>query len=265
MAPLSSWLNAASGSPKSNDATSRRNGHLKLRRVKPSAWVEVDQTGLSEHDSISSGMGSTGKSDAQTTVIVLQQAQSGFDGYVGTESFSPIAGIQDNWMAVVRFESADHLDAWMHSPERRDLVRAGTGIFDDMSVRRVASGFGSWFGAEEGRGLPLWKQAAAVFVALYPLTLIITLWGTDPLHLPLSTGLLIGDVVSVALLSYLLMPLTNRLLGFWLKPTRDVKFMTTMGGVLAIGIFTVAVWLLFTYTIPGSGPHLEQQHAVEAK
>ena len=193
------------------------------------------------------------------------QAQAGFDGYVGTAVFPPIEGIQDNWTVVVRFESSDHREVWMSSSSRRALVRAGESIFDDMTVRRISSGFGAWFGADEGRGLPLWKQTVAVFAALYPLTLIITLWGTDPLGFRLSTDMLIGVAVSVALLLYLIMPLTTRVLAVWMKPSKEMSFMATAGGILAIAAFTAATSLFFSYVTTPSNPHAAPPAATAAK
>jgi len=102
--------------------------------------------------------------------------------------------------------------------------------------------FASWQG----------RIGMAVLVALYPLTLIISLWGTGPFGFPLVTGMLIGDTVLVVLLSYLVMPLTNRVFGFWMKPDCEVTSLVSIRGVLAIPAFTVLVWFVFGYffTVP---------------
>ena len=194
----------------------------------------------------------------QDRIVEVQQS---FPGYIGTEFFPPIDGIQDNWTAVIRFENAADLDAWSSSSERSAILQDAGGIFDDMTVRRVASGFGAWFSmgdnARHSAGVPaLWKQTLAVLVALYPLTLILSLWVTHPLDVSFATGLLIGDTISVVLLSYLVMPWTNRILAFWMNPTASRRLSTAIAGIGLIAAFTAVMWALFTYLVPHSGTGL---------
>ncbi len=179
----------------------------------------------------------------------MEEAQEGLDGYISTEVFPPIAGIQDNWTAVVRFDSTENLDNWMNSASRQDLLRKGNDIFEDMSIRKVETSFGAWFppGNKVGMGSNSpanWKQTLAVFAALYPLTLVITLWITEPYIDTLSTSLLIGDAISVALLSYFVMPFTNRILHFWLIP-KKASWRIALVGVLVLAVFTALVWYVF--------------------
>ena len=60
----------------------------------------------------------------------------------------------------------------------------------------------------------------------------------------LSTSLLIGDAISVALLSYFVMPFTNRILHFWLIP-KKASWRIALVGVLVLAVFTALVWYVF--------------------
>lgn len=148
-----------------------------------------------------------------------------FPGCLGNEVFVPVPGLQDEWVVVVRFESAEHLREWLRSDVRRRLVAEADSLWDDVRVERFSGGFPGWFAPATTRpGAPAfppqWKQAMSVLLALYPTVMLLTFFLSPRLAgLPLAGAMFVGNVVSVAILTWLLMPLVNRLLGFWLVPT----------------------------------------------
>lgn len=143
-------------------------------------------------------------------------------GLVRAELVPSVPGVQDETVAILTFSDREALDRWLGSPERARILRA----MDELSVSarnlNVLVGFPGWFGRPGGGAPPRWKQAAIVFVALVPLSLGLTvareqlLPGAD-----LWATVVTQAGINVAVLTWILVPLLNRLLGRWLYPQNE--------------------------------------------
>ncbi len=83
----------------------------------------------------------------------------------------------------------------------------------------VVGGFGGWFPARPGQpeGPKRWKQSIAVFIALFPTSLLITLVRVEVApNMNVVLGVFIGNVLGILALTYVLMPRVTRWLGSWL-------------------------------------------------
>lgn len=190
----------------------------------------------------------------------MNQEESTFEGFRGTELFRPIEGLQDEWTTLYRFDNAEHLDAWLTSPERQRMLAEGR-KFNDFKLRTIDDSFGSWFAFEEnGKEAPPpseTKTAIAVWVGLYPTVVLLTL-ALSPLKMPLWLGLLVGNLLSSFIMSFLTMPYyVNRLLKRWLRPSPDESAAKTnlvgLGIVAAVTVFWGVVFYLVTtqiWTLP---------------
>jgi antibiotic biosynthesis monooxygenase (ABM) superfamily enzyme len=185
----------------------------------------------------------------------MTDAEHAFPGFLGQELYPPVPGVQADWTAVFRFGSAEYLEAWLQSPQRAALLAAGE-QFKDFDVHRVSSPFGSWFSLSDGSsdaGSPsTWKTALSVLVGLYPTVVLLTLgiseiWpGAD-----LWQSLLLGNVLSVGLLTWIVMPVVTRALRFWLAPDPRItdRRVDVIGAAVSIAFLTVAAtvfWLATT-------------------
>jgi antibiotic biosynthesis monooxygenase (ABM) superfamily enzyme len=182
-----------------------------------------------------------------------------FAGFRGSDLLRPVPGIQEEWVILTTFDTTAHLEDWLGSPERRAVLAEG-GAFGDFSVRRIASPYGSWFGGRRGSGevqTPDWKTAVSVLVGLYPTVVLLTLalariWPNAPLW----GSLLVGNVLSVSVLTWLVMPNVTRILRFWLVPDPPGSRRNDLVGLgLSLGFLTVAAvvfWLATTviWTLP---------------
>ncbi len=171
----------------------------------------------------------------QATVKRLMTAESRFAGFLGTEFIPPVPGVQDEWVTLIRFDSQEHLQAWFDSPERRELLKELDTSVDRLDVRQVGGSFGGWFAAPTGKGVPNWRQAMAVLLMLYPAVMLITLLlgpRLTDLGLSLAASVFVGNVVSVAALTWALMPAANRILRGWLSP--DAGPSATIAGTVAL-------------------------------
>ena len=53
--------------------------------------------------------------EAQTAIT---DAARRFDGFIGTEVLGPVAGLQEEWVAIFRLESNKAMKRWLASPDR---------------------------------------------------------------------------------------------------------------------------------------------------
>jgi antibiotic biosynthesis monooxygenase (ABM) superfamily enzyme len=147
-------------------------------------------------------------------------AQAHFPGYLATEFFEPHEKL-DEWVDIVRYDSVRDLSDWMDSKERKDLLGELDGIVESMHAHRV-TGLEGWFSVNRGPGdaivpPPAWKQALAVLFALYPTVMVLSYLNPLMQNLSMAVQMFIGNILSVALLTWLVMPQVSRFLSFWLN------------------------------------------------
>ncbi len=186
-------------------------------------------------------------------------AERTFPGFRGSDLLPPVPGVQREWAILTTFDTAAHLEDWLTSSERRAVLAEGSD-FADFSVRRMASPYGSWFGRRRGTAeaaTPDWKTALSVLVGLYPTVVLLTLGLTEiwP-NAPLWSSLLVGNILSVSVLTWVVMPTVTRLLRFWLEPEPPGSRRNDLVGlVVSVGFLTLAAvvfWLATTvvWTLP---------------
>ncbi|WP_316766922.1 antibiotic biosynthesis monooxygenase [Streptomyces sasae] len=182
----------------------------------------------------------------------MVEEESRFEGFRGTELFRPVEGLQEEWTTLYRYDSAEHLDAWLTSPQRQEVLAEGK-KFSDFDLRTIDNSFGSWF-AFEGNGKETpprpseTRTSLAIWVGLYPTVVLLTL-GLSPLHLPLWIGLLVGNLLSSFIMSFLTMPYyVNPLLGRWLRPPPEEPARANLRG-LGIVVAALACWAVVFYFV----------------
>lgn len=142
-----------------------------------------------------------------------------FPGFLGSELLQPVEGVQDDHVIVASFASRSDLDRWLESDERRDWLSLTEQLVEGDRTLNVVGGFGGWFPAQPSRpqGPKLWKQSIAVFIALFPTSLIITLVrGEVAPNMNLVLGVFVSNVLGILALTYVLMPRVTKWLGRWL-------------------------------------------------
>src|SRR5262245_10586488 len=178
----------------------------------------------------------------------IQQAQSKFPGYRGSYVQPPVAG-ELGWTTLMRFDTADQLDTWLKSPERAALVKESESLVDYAHLQRMGTSFPGWFPTDPktGKGPPNWKAAMLVLLGLFPIVMLEARF----LKLPVnpSLGMFIGNVISVAMTTYLTMPLFIKVLHWWLFPKSEAsKVAVNAAGAALIFLFyaisVAALWHL---------------------
>lgn len=146
------------------------------------------------------------------------ESMARFDGFMNAQLFPPVEGVQHESVIVFSFRSRPQLDQWFNSDIRRQqLARLDEHIEGERQVN-VVGGFSGWF-AFGPREVKPWKQAATVLLALYPTVLVLNevLGWVLPDDFPYLLAVLIGNVIGVAILSWILMPKLTAILNSWLR------------------------------------------------
>lgn len=179
----------------------------------------------------------------------VRQAESEFAGFRGSEVFRPVAGVQDEWTVSYKFDDAEHLDAWLTSDRRRQLLSDDR--FTDFTMRRIDHSFGNWFDYGDTDAPPPsdFKTSIAVWMGLYPTVVFLTLL-TAPLGMPLWLGMLVGNLLSSFVMSYVTMPFYgNPILRFWMSPAKNARQPLTNVKGFALVLAINAVWAVIFYLV----------------
>lgn len=183
----------------------------------------------------------------------LDAAAEAFPGFQSGTSHELGAG---RWLAVLQFDTPEHLSAWQQSEERGELLKK----VDLISVSEnevVPTGFGRWFAvsARDQLQTPVWKQAMVVVAVLYAMVSVldITLGNAvgkglsvegsqvfGGLGLPFPVVVFIGNAVGTVILTWVLMPIVVRLMDWWLRPDATPKT-TGWGVVVLVAVYALEV------------------------
>ena len=74
----------------------------------------------------------------------IRQIEVRFPGYKGLQLQPPIPGLQDDWVSLLRFDTSEHLHAWLESDARRAALRE-VESFVEQREEQVATAFSGWF------------------------------------------------------------------------------------------------------------------------
>ncbi len=182
----------------------------------------------------------------------IAAAQSKARGLQGYRFEPPVPGVQDDYVAILRFDTEANLQAWLDSPERRRLVEEAEPLTDEFHAR-LGTGFEQWFREESTQAGPpsVWKMDMIVLLLLYP---IVFLWGVyvgtpildRMLHLPWALNLFIGNVFSVLLTGFAVPWVANRM-GWWISPAGRTFLPNLAGTGLLVAIYAASIFVFWKF------------------
>jgi antibiotic biosynthesis monooxygenase (ABM) superfamily enzyme len=146
-------------------------------------------------------------------------------GYQTTEIYPPADG-QEPWVIVVHFDDHETLSAWLDSPKRAEWIARKPSEIPDFRLKTLPSGFAAWFvGTIEGSAVPLppkWKMALTVLIMLYPTVMLLSIYVSPHIHsLGLAWSILASNILSVAILQWIVQPALDPVLGPWLRANEE--------------------------------------------
>jgi antibiotic biosynthesis monooxygenase (ABM) superfamily enzyme len=205
------------------------------------APVQGREAGLSRKGELDRGLGSSPEgADGPVTATVTRRVKPGhepfyerfldgiiaaaieFAGHLSVEVFRPGAASSGEYRVVYRFDTREHLQAWLDSDERAAwLERAEPHVSGPMGTQ-VLTGLETWFTLPSHPGIPpppRYKMAILAWIAIFPLiTLMVILLGPLLEGLSVIPRLAITTAVTVPIMTWLVMPRVTRLLRGWLYP-----------------------------------------------
>ncbi|MFG6665684.1 antibiotic biosynthesis monooxygenase [Halomonas sp. HNIBRBA4712] len=147
---------------------------------------------------------------------------SDFPGYLGSGVLAPPRG-DDEYQIVFRFSDPDTLNAWEFSASRKGWLKRGQGLFDSP-VEQRAMGLGAWFHMDGVEPTPRWKQAVAVWLAFFPISLLFQwLFGGLLADWALVPRVLVSTLALTPIMVFIFIPLSTRLLAPWLSGRFSLK------------------------------------------
>ncbi len=184
----------------------------------------------------------------------IQAAQAKYPGYRGTYLQPPTGGNDGHWTTILRYDSSANLEAWMNAPERKSLLAETKEFIESEDFIRLKTAFPGWIPVDPvtGEAPPNWKAALLVLLGLFPIVMLemkflsplLAGWGIHA-----SLGTFIGNSISVALTSFITMPLFVGWFGWWLFPKSNTTATMQGVGILAVlfALEVIALWKLLPW------------------
>ena len=177
----------------------------------------------------------------------IHQAEARFAGFRGVYVQAP-SNNQGHWITLLQFDTIEHLDQWLQSPDRQKLLSESAPLISSIESHRMISPYSGWFAsiAKVASLPPVWKQSMLVLLVLFPIVMLEIKY-LSPLTAswPLAVGTFIGNALSIALISFPMMPIAIYFLGWWLLPEKGKRRMKTICGTVLLFALYLAEILLF--------------------
>ena len=179
----------------------------------------------------------------------IQKLQATFPGYLGS-FVQPPQHNETGWTTVLRFDSAAHLDGWLKSSARAEMVKESEDLVAGFHAQRVDTSFPGWAPNDPATGSPpsMWKTACLVLLTLFPVVML-ELRFLNPHIEALNPAVrtFIGNAISVGLTTWPLMPLAILAFHGWLYPEGQPRWMAwamPIGLVLCYLLEIAVLWHL---------------------
>jgi len=186
--------------------------------------------------------------------VRIAQSKTDTPGFLGT-CIIPAKGGNNVWLSITRFDSQEHLDAWLGSAERAEILPQLRSLLDEeFDTITNRSPFGAIVRIVGGQPLtsPRWKMVLLVVSALFPTVVVLTRFlgiALEPLGLQSGIQMLIGNLVGTVILTFLLMPYFSRAFAWWIDPVAGQGLKTSTLGALAV-TFIYAAEVAFFWVFP---------------
>lgn len=161
----------------------------------------------------------------------LRRAAQYHSGFLRADLSTPLDcddGVM-KYYSIIHFASPSQLDLWLASEVRQRFFKEGESFFLAYRFKSFTTGLEGWFsiqgGSRRSLGPPRWKQILSVVLGLYP-TVILQGMAFSALGVmqgwPLPTAMLVNNLITSSLLTWVVMPRVSQLLRFWLRPAYSI-------------------------------------------
>jgi uncharacterized protein len=186
--------------------------------------------------------------------VRIQAAQARYPGYRGMY-LQPPAEKDGLWTTIIRYDTAEHLEAWKEAPARAKLLKESQVFIEHEHLTRLATSFPGWVPIDPmtGKGPPNWKTALLVILGLFPIVMLemrflSPVLAALGLHASLATFL--SNFVSVFGTTFVTMPLFIRWFGWWLFTEKTTPAWILPFGFGLLGVLFAIEVGAFWYLLP---------------
>ncbi|WP_449372723.1 antibiotic biosynthesis monooxygenase [Arthrobacter psychrolactophilus] len=159
-----------------------------------------------------------------------QELAREWPGYLGS-GWVRTSPESDEWHVMYRFSTEETLRDWDNSHERAWWMGGGD---DLMEITRVEhrTGIEGWFDQPGDVSIsvpetvvpPRWKQAVGIFLPFFPMSLLSNIVLRPLIHTwPLALQVLLSVAILTPIMTYLMLPLSTRILRPWLQAPRKPR------------------------------------------
>ena len=173
----------------------------------------------------------------------LLAAERNWPGCLNTVGPDPIDTTTPHRLITrTHWRDVDCFVSWMVSLERSQLLKAMDGLGYSCSAETNWKGYAAWVAEDQKADAPpTWKVNLLVLLCLYPTVLILNSL-INPLGLGYSSSILVGNICSVALTGWLLVPGAQRLYSRWISGR-------SRGRDSQLALLSIAALLLLSWAI----------------
>jgi antibiotic biosynthesis monooxygenase (ABM) superfamily enzyme len=134
-----------------------------------------------------------------------------FPGHLGLNVVHP-GDSGSEYVIVFRFDTDEHLTAWMESDVRRGFLEKAEQFREEKPSYHVERGLEYWFETEDSKAPPRWKMAIITVLGVWPVSILVS-GALAPLigNLPQILQALAVSIGIVSLLTWIVMPLLVKL------------------------------------------------------
>lgn len=154
----------------------------------------------------------------------INRIEARYPGFRGVYLQAPTASNQTTWITLLQFDSQDHLDQWLVSEERKNILQEASVFVSSCESHRVISPYAGWFSSIGNQNTPpsVWKQTMVVLLVLFPVVMLERKFlQLESNGFNASFATFISNTISVSLIAWPLMPIAIRYLHWWLTPKKN--------------------------------------------
>jgi len=178
------------------------------------------------------------------------------EGFVRADRHRPLSckdGVL-KWYWVVHFDQPEHLNQWLASKQREEILHKGRDIFESYRFKSFTTGLEGWFSKRSGTefdslGPPAWKQILSVVLALYPVIMVQDrIFGYFGIleDWSMASAMGVNLLITSCILTFVVMPFVVKVFGFWLQPAhQDVAVRAEVVGTVSTLLAMGAMVLFF--------------------
>ena len=166
------------------------------------------------------------ESEFEAWIKEMASLQQNVEGYLSSELIRPCAEIKNEYVSIFRYDSYEHLQSWMQSTERQQMIdKAKEFSLEPLTIsyHSLEYLFVNDDPSSTNRKLPppKWKMTVATFFVIWSqLQFVPNLVNFLP-----NAGFILRQAIGTAIIciltSYVMLPIVTRLLAFWLYPQED--------------------------------------------